>query len=137
MTRAVLDSSVLVSALITRRDTPPGQVLRAWARGRFQLVVSEKLLGEVSEVLGRPKFSSYVTSDEVGEFLETLRTEAAFHPDPSRVETFTRDPDDDYLVALARSADATLVSSDADLFDIDLDYPRAVTPREFLEQLTA
>lgn len=40
MTRAVVDSSVLVSALIARCDTPPSQVLRAWARERFELVVS-------------------------------------------------------------------------------------------------
>lgn len=72
MTRAVVDASVLVSALITQRDTPPSHVLRAWARERFELVVSPKLIAEVADVLARPKFERYVTGDDVAEFLDRL-----------------------------------------------------------------
>jgi hypothetical protein len=43
VTRAV-DETVLVSALIARRETPSSQVLRAWARERFELVVSPQLI---------------------------------------------------------------------------------------------
>jgi len=98
VTRAVIDSSVLVSALIARRDTPPSQVLRARARERFELIVSPQLVSEVAGVLARPKFDRYVTPDEVADFLDMLRNDAVVHPDAAVIERATRDPGDDYLV---------------------------------------
>jgi putative PIN family toxin of toxin-antitoxin system len=133
--RAVVDASVLVSALITPRDTPPSQVLRAWARERFELVVSPQLISEVAAVLARPKFARYVTSDEVADFVEMLRNDAIVRPDPGVVEPATRDPSDDYLVALANATDAVLVSSDRDVLEADIGGIEALTPREFLERL--
>lgn len=50
----------------------------------------------------------------------------------------SRDPDDDYLIALARTARAdALVSGDADLTDLDLTDLPVLTPRQFLEDLVA
>lgn len=135
MTRAVIDSSVLVSALITRRDTPPSLVLRAWARERFELVVSPKLLSEVAGVLARPKFERYVTPDEVADFLDMLRSDAVVHPDPAGVERATRDPRDDYLVALAKTAEALLVSSDRDVLEAETGDVEVLSAREFLDRL--
>jgi putative PIN family toxin of toxin-antitoxin system len=80
--RAVVDVSVLVSALIAPRDTPPSHVLRAWARGRFELVVSPKLLAELAGVLARPKFERYVSATDVAEFLEVLPADAVTVADP-------------------------------------------------------
>jgi putative PIN family toxin of toxin-antitoxin system len=135
VTRAVVDASVLVSALITRRDTPPSQVLRAWARERFELVVSLKLISEVAGVLARPKFERYVGPDEVSDFLDMLRSDAVVHPDPAVVERVTRDPRDDYLVALARAAEAVLVSSDRDVLEADTGDVEVLSAREFLDRL--
>lgn len=135
MRRAVVDASVLISALITRRDTPPRQVLRAWARERFKLVVSPKLISEVAGVLARPKFERYVTPDEVADFLDMLRNDAVLHPDPAVVERVTRDPRDDYLVALAKAADAVLVSSDRDVLEADIGGVETLSAREFLDGL--
>lgn len=135
MTRAVVDTSVLVSALIAPRDTPPSQVLRAWARERFELVVSPKLISEVAGVLARPKFDRYVTPEEVADFLDMLRSDAVVHPDPAVIERATRDPHDDYLVALAKAADAVLVSSDRDLLEPDIGDLEVLNAREFLDRL--
>jgi uncharacterized protein len=135
VTRAVVDASVLVSALIARRDTPPGQVLRAWARERFELVVSPQLVSEVAGVLARPKFERYVTPDEVADFIDMLRSDAVVHPDAAVIERATRDPRDDYLVALAKAAGAVLVSSDRDVLEADIVDLEILSPREFLERL--
>ena len=135
MTRAVVDSSVLVSALIARRDTPPSQVLRAWARERFELVVSPRLISEVAGVLARPKFGRYLRPDEASDFLDMLRSDAVVHPDPAVVERVTRDPGDDYLVALARAAQAVLVSSDRDVLEADIGDIEVLSAREFLDRL--
>jgi uncharacterized protein len=135
VTRAVVDSSVLVSALITPRDTPPSQVLRAWARERFELVVSPQLISEVAGVLARPKFDRSITEEEVADFLDMLRGDAVVHPDPAAVERATRDPHDDYLVALAKAAGAVLVSSDRDVLDADIGDLEVLSAREFLDRL--
>jgi putative PIN family toxin of toxin-antitoxin system len=135
VTRAVVDASVLVSALITRRESPPSQLLRAWARERFELVVSPKLISEVAGVLARPKFERYVRPDEVSDFLDMLRSDAVVHPDPAAVERVTRDPSDDYLVALARAAEAVLVSSDRDMLEADIGDVEVLSAREFLDRL--
>lgn len=135
MTRAVVDTSVLVSALIARRDTPPSQLVRAWARGRFQLLVSPTLLSEVAGVLARDKFAGYVTRDEVADFLELLRGSAVLLADPPAVVGATRDPRDDYLVALARSAGATLVSGDRDLLEAAVEDVPVLSAGAFLKRL--
>jgi len=135
VTRAVVDSSVLVSALIARRDTPPSQVLRAWARERFELVVSPRLISEVAGVLARPKFERYLRPDEASDFLDMLRSDAVVHPDPAVVERVTRDPGDDYLVALARAEQAVLVSSDRDVLEADIGDIEVLSAREFLDRL--
>jgi len=131
VTRAVVDSSVLVSALIAPRDTPPSQVLRAWARERFELVVSPQLIAEVAGVLARPKFDRYVTPEEVADFLDMLRSDAVVHPDLAVIERATRDPHDDYLVALAKAAGAVLVSSDRDVLEADIGDLEVLNAREF------
>lgn len=52
--KVVLDTNVLVSALL-RRDSIPGRLLQAVWDGAFDLVLSEPLLTELREVLTYPK----------------------------------------------------------------------------------
>lgn len=134
----VVDPGVLVSARITfgGRGAPAG-LLIAWFEGRFDLIVSEALLGELEEVLFRLKFRRYTSVEEVAEYLDLLRRAATLEPEPpTPPETFTPDPKDDYLVALAQSAGAGfLVSGDTHL--TGLREPRVLTPRAFLEMLNA
>lgn len=53
MKRAVVDIGVLVSAFIGVRGSVPDRIVRAWRTGRLELVVSEALLAELADVLGR------------------------------------------------------------------------------------
>lgn len=56
--------------------------------------------------------------------------------DPAVPPPVSRDPRDDYLVALARATSAhVLVSGDDDLLDLDLPDLKIVSPREFLDLL--
>jgi putative PIN family toxin of toxin-antitoxin system len=57
--RAVVDSGVLVSALIAPKGTP-GEILEALIERRFELVACPQLLDELSGVLLRDKFRRYV-----------------------------------------------------------------------------
>jgi predicted nucleic acid-binding protein len=52
--QVVLDTNVLVSALL-KRDSIPGRLLQAFWDGTLDLVSSEPLLAELREVLNYPK----------------------------------------------------------------------------------
>jgi putative PIN family toxin of toxin-antitoxin system len=135
VTRAVLDPNVLVSAAISPAGTP-AECLRAFAGGRFELIVSERLLAELASVLARSRFRRYVSLEEVAEYVDALRREGTLVEDPERIDPVSPDPGDDYLVALARTARAhVLVSGDPHLTALMLPDLLVATPREFLGRL--
>lgn len=129
---------MLVSARISfgGRGAPAG-LLIAWFEGYFDLIVSEELLGELERVLLRPKFRGYTALEETAEYVNLLRRKAILEPEPPvQPESFTPDPKDDYLVALARSSGASfLVSGDTHLTRIVAPRPPVLSPRAFLEMI--
>ena len=50
--RLILDTNVLIAALITQ-GTPPDRLYKAWRDGRFTLVTSERQLEEIRQVTRR------------------------------------------------------------------------------------
>lgn len=107
-----------------------------WRRGEIELIVSPALLGEVERVPNRPMFRPYATVEEAAEYLAKIRREAIVQPDPPNPPRVCRDPYDDYLIALARSARARyLVSGDRDLTEIPGAVPPVLKPREFVAAL--
>jgi len=133
--RAVLDTNVLVSALIS----PVGgsaRLLLALRSGAFELLVSPLLLAELREVLRRDKFRQWVSEAEADAYVELIRSEGVVRADPRpSLEPLSADPDDEYLIDLARDARAdALVTGDAHLLDLRAIIP-AMTPAEFLETL--
>lgn len=133
--RAVLDTNVLVSALISPGG-PSAALLLELRAGAFELVVSPTLLGELREVLGREKFRRYVTEAEVVGYVDLIGHAATILDDPApSARPLSADPDDEYLVDLARAAAAdVLVSGDAHLLDLRNRLP-VMTPAEFLATL--
>ena len=131
MARAVLDPGVLVSALITPTGRPAELLLSA-RTGGFDLVVSPILLDELESVLRREKFRRYVDLDGVAAYLHLLRRDAQLVVDPETPPPIRcTDPDDDYLIALAHSQSAALVSGDSDLLGLADRIP-VFSPAEFL-----
>lgn len=131
MPRAVLDPGVLVSALITPTATPAKLVLGARA-GEFELILSPTLLAELSAVLRREKFRRHVDLDVVSAYLGRLREDGHLAGDPSEPPPVRcPDPDDDYLIALAHSHGAALVSGDRHLLQLAAKIP-VFSPAEFL-----
>jgi uncharacterized protein len=112
----------------------PDRIVRAWRTGRIELVVSPALLDELSDVLARPKFALATREGRAIDFVGALRVGASMVSDPPSAEAFTRDPKDDYLVRLTRSAAATLVSGDRDLLEADIGDIEILTPRAFIDR---
>jgi len=131
--RVVLDPGVLVSALIAPNGSP-ARLLREIRAGGLELIVSPLLLGELEEVLARPKFRRYADLATVREYVGLLRREALAAPDPDDPSPLrSPDPDDDYLIALAQSQNAVLVSGDKHLLDIGGGAP-ILAPADLLKE---
>ncbi|MDP9022423.1 MAG: putative toxin-antitoxin system toxin component, PIN family [Actinomycetota bacterium] len=133
--RVVVDTGVLVSALISPGG-PTSLILDALDAEDFTLIASPALLDELTRVLHRDKFRRYVTIEEADHFVADLRERADLHPDPASVPSVSNDPDDDYLIALAReSAADVLVSGDSDLIELGLKELPTIRPAAFLQRL--
>jgi uncharacterized protein len=116
--RVVVDPGVLISALIAPTGAPALLLAKVRA-GDLELVVSPLLLEELEEVLGREKFRRYVDLGTVRDYIAVLRRDASIAPDPEGPPPIrSADPDDDYLIALAQSQNAVLVSGDRHLLEI-------------------
>jgi putative PIN family toxin of toxin-antitoxin system len=134
--RAVLDPGVLVSALITPTGTAAKLLLAARA-GSFEPIASPLVIDELEAVLRREKFRRYVPLDAVLAFLSLVRSGSQLIADPETPPPIRcADPGDDYLIALAHSCDAALVSDDRHLLDLADTIP-VFSPREFLASLPA
>ena len=109
--RVILDTNVLVSALMTR-GTPPDQLYQEWRQGRIALVSCEAQLEELRRVLARPFFRERIKRSEAGGMVNSIRRLAlmwSLLPAPE----VSDDPDDDYLLALAQMSGADyLVTGD-------------------------
>jgi uncharacterized protein len=127
----VVDPGVLISGVITPLG-PSASLLRAVRAGDLTLIASPLLLTELGTVLGRPKFRRYLSVEEAESFVGGVRFVCEWVADPEERSVATRDPKDDYLVALASSSRAdALVSGDRDLLAVK-ELP-VLTPREALD----
>ncbi len=134
MLRAVVDPNVLVSAQVSSLGFP-ARINRAADGGRFEMVVSEKLLAELSTVLMRPRFRRHLSESEVREAITNLRETRHFSEDVEAGRLVPDDPKDDYLVALAMVSEADcLVSGDPHLHALEVAL-EVLTPRQFWELL--
>jgi putative PIN family toxin of toxin-antitoxin system len=104
--------------------------------GAFELITSPRLLQELDDVLHREKFRRHVADAEVDAYVRLLRRHSTLVDDPEPPKaSLSADPDDEYLIALARAARAdALVTGDPHLTRLRGLIP-VFTPRDFLETL--
>lgn len=138
--RVVADANVFVSAALGRSpESPSVQIINAALDGRLQLVMSPALLAEIVDVLSRPRIRKRISAEDAQLFLADIAAQAVMFADPPDPPSVCRDPDDDYLVALAAvSGAAVLVSGDDDLLTVEPD-PGGVdvlSPRDLIDRLS-
>jgi len=113
--KLVLDTNVLVSALL-KRFSVPGQVLQAWRDARFDLLISDPLYAELADVLNRKKLKAYLEPELSRRFLELLRDYATWVETAQVPERALRDPKDTIVLGTAIGGQADfIVSGDHDL----------------------
>ena len=108
--RVVLDSNILLSALISAHG-PPHQIYQAWRKRRFTLITAHVQLDELRRASRYPKFRDVLQPHRVGRLLNNLHGAVIFDRLPSGYDA--PDPHDAWLLALAEAAHADyLVTGD-------------------------
>ena len=113
--RLILDTNVLVAALLTR-NTPPDALYRAWRDGAFVLVTSELQLEELRAVTRREPIRQRIHPAEAGRMVNDLRGLATLVQDLPTLE-LSPDPYDNFLLAMAQvgRADGLVTGDKRDL----------------------
>ena len=137
--RVILDSNVLVAALISRHS-PPETLYRAWRGGRFLLVTSRLQLDELRRISRYPRLSAILPSHRVGTMINNLdRAITLEQLPPLPDDAGSADPDDDFLLRMVLASDADfLVTGDrrAGLLQRgSFRRARILTPAAFCAQL--
>src|SRR3990172_4419390 len=115
--RYVFDTNVIISALLFGQSKP-GQAFFA-ALDRGQILLSVPVFHELSAVLSREKFASYLLREERERFLAVFLRKAVLVEIHERVKV-CRDPKDDMLLELAINGKATcIISGDEDLLELN------------------
>ncbi len=109
--RVVLDTNLLISALISARGFP-ARLLDAWDEQRFELVSSKEQLDEIRAVSHCSRLAPYIERHDVGRFINQLQAEALILARLPRVDRSV-DPADNFILAMAEACKADyLVSGD-------------------------
>lgn len=135
MIRAVLDTNVIVSALLF--DGPASRLVALWQQRRFLPVVSKPILQEYLSVLAYPKFR--LTTREIRQVLDELLPYTEVVSPKGRLRVVRRDPADNRFLECAVAGNARyLVSGDDDLLSLrSFRGVRVVSVAEFLTAIEA
>lgn len=118
--RAVLDTNLLVSYLLTHHP-PIATIIDGFlAQDEFVMVTAPKLLAELDRVLTYPKLQRYYTDEERTRFVALIMALGEVVDLPETIPRICRDPDDDRLIACAVVGKAdVIVSGDNDLLALE------------------
>lgn len=131
MILAVLDTNILVSALINGRGTPAQVFLTVLFDTDMRLCVSAEIYAEYEEVLRRPRLRR--SEAEVDGALRAIR-ECAIWVRPGKTVRVCLDPDDDIFLECAEAAGAQyIVTGNLRHFPRVWAEAQVVTARQFLD----
>lgn len=123
MTMIVLDTNVLVSALLSPRSTP-AQILRLVLDGVLNLAISHDILEETYRVVRYPRLvrlmkKNGVAPNEIYFVIERLSAIAVVTPGELMLDVIRDDPSDNKILACAVEGEADyIISGDRHLTDL-------------------
>jgi len=122
----VIDTNVLVSALLTNQQSPPVDIMQLVRSGILAVCYDERIMAEYLDVLLRPSFGFDPT-----ELRAILRPIRRFGIDvyPFPLEQKTEDPDDQAFYEVASLCFCPLVTGNKRHYP---DEPHIMTPAEYL-----
>lgn len=138
MTRAVLDSNVLVSAFPDREGLP-WRLIELWQAGTFELIVSEHILAGVLRAWDKEYFRPRIAAGPAADAILLLRTLAEVVVPGADVRGIADDDEDDLVLATAVAGQADyLATGDNGLLRLGTFRDiQIISPRDFLSFLEA
>ena len=137
MIRAVVDTNILISALITKKPSSPRQVFNLIKSENFLLVTSPTILEELEDVISREEIVKLHqrTSKQIEEILKEIVETSYIVPGLISVEVVKEDPDDDKFIAAAIEGQADyIISGDKPLLNIkEYHGIKIVSPTDFIK----
>lgn len=109
--RVVLDTNILVSALIVSKGNPAA-IYNAWQRGKFTLLTCSEDVDELRATLQKPRVADLIKPHKAGRLVDQIKKLAEDVGPLPRVRR-SSDPHDDFLLALSEAGQARyLVTGD-------------------------
>jgi len=131
MIRVVLDTNILISALLNPQGPPAQVFVMTILDPETRLCVSADLYAEYEEVIRRPRLNR--SDREIQATLRTIR-EKGFWVKPTEKVRACSDPDDDIFLECAQAASAHyLVTGNVKDFPTIWASTRILTARQFLD----
>ena len=130
--KIALDTNVLVSGIFF--SGPPADILRAWSRGKFRLVLSPEILDEYTRVSA--ELAGKYSGIDVQRILDLIVVHSKMCSPAPMPEPVCQDPHDDMFIAAAiDSRTKIIVSGDKHLLKVSgYQGVSVITPRQFLAQ---
>ena len=109
--RVVLDTNILISALLVQSGVP-GTIYQAWTDRTFTLLTCNMQLEELRQTLRKPALAARIRPHQAGRLVNDLKRYAE-GVDPLPFVKRSPDPEDDFLLAAAEAGRADyLVTGD-------------------------
>jgi putative PIN family toxin of toxin-antitoxin system len=132
MIRVVLDTNILISALLTPQGPPTQVFLMTILQPDTQLCVSADIYAEYEDVIRRPRL--HRTRSEIEAALRAVRENGLWVIPRDKVRACS-DPDDDIFLECAQAASAHyIVTGNTKHFPVTWGSTRIVTARQFLAE---
>lgn len=141
MIRAVLDTNILVSALITKKTSAPLRLYKAFTTQQFLLITSPSILAEVEDVINREnivKYHKLIPEQRKGVMEQLIALSyITLETAPNENILIERDPKDDkFLYAALEGHAEYIVSGDHHLLDLkEYEGISILSPHDFLAVL--
>ena len=139
MTRIVIDTNILVSAILTSEGNP-AKILKLVLEGKLNLIISPAILEETRQVFNYPKLAKLmeknnITRQEVYGFLDKMSRVALITPGKLDIDVIPKDPADNKIIACALEGDADfIISGDHHLTDLKIFQSiKIIDPAAFLK----
>jgi len=105
MLRVVLDTNVLISAIIS--EGKPRELLKRGIANQFSIITSDLILKELALVLQRSKFKT--SEDEIHRITSALTRSADVVNVKSKFKAVREDPKDDMIIQTAYDGHADMI----------------------------
>jgi len=125
MTRIVIDTNILVSAILTPKGNP-AKILKLVLEGKLNLIISPAILEETRQVLRYPRLvklmkKNKITMKEVYDFLDKMSNVAVITPGQLDIDAISDDPADNKILVCSLEGEAEyIISGDHHLKDLKI-----------------